>query len=190
MSEEVKKPAQNPLLREDVVQKRQQAVENLKAVDHLKSKDSKWNHVQELLQDVCATHTIANPGKQVPSKQLREELVEHVEYMYKGDHETRDLVLKAIPEARTIRKWVNKEGWTDAVWSKIRTDGLFTAARRVEMIDALHKRGVKNSDSAAKLWLTLSGDYSEKIDIKQDETVEKFREINKVLLKGKDLNDS
>ncbi len=50
------------------------------------------------------------------------------------------------------------------------------------MIEAIRSRGLNKSDTAAKLWLTLSGDYSEKIDIKQDETVEKFREINRILL--------
>jgi hypothetical protein len=39
---------------------------------------------------------------------------------------------------------------------------------------------MESSDQAAKLWLTLSGDYSEKMEI-NDKTVDTFREIQSVL---------
>ena len=36
------------------------------------------------------------------------------------------------------------------------------------------------SDQAAKIWLTISGDYSDKIDV-TDKTVDTYRDINNIL---------
>ena len=171
----------------DLKQKRAKArlqkVENLKLVKALKT-DSEWNVLEEILQEVMATYVIKNPDAKFPSvRQLLEDLTKEIECRYSEDTETRDILLAAIPSNPTASRWIKQPKWNEAVWDRVRDGGLFTKEKRAKMINALFQRGLVKSDNAAKVWLTLSGDYSDKLDITQDKTVEKFREINEILLK-------
>ena len=156
----------------------------LKAVKALDNEDSPWTLTQEIFQDVIAGHVVVNPDRLPPVTQMREELLKEIETRYKEEDELKDLLIESVPEARTMRKWVKKEGWEDAVWDKIRGDQLFSQANRSQMLEALRVRGMDKSDQAAKIWLTISGDYSDKLDV-TDKTVDKYREINTILHKRK-----
>jgi len=169
--------------------KAQKAVEKLSIVRELKklSGDSKWTPTQVILQEIVASHTIINPDALPPASQLKTELENEVNKRYADDEELRDLLLSSIPSDRSIREWLKKDGWNEAVWDIIRQDGLFTKEKRAQMIESLRMRGMEKSDVAAKIWLTLSGDYSEKMDISNnDKTQDVYREINKILHKKKD----
>lgn len=162
---------------------RLEKIENLNLVKALKT-DSDWNTLEELLQEVMAVYVIKDPDTKFPSvRQLNDDLVKEINTRYADDEATRDLLLGAVPSNTTLGKWIKKPKWKEAVWSQVRDGGLFTKEKRAKMIDALYARGVSKSDNAAKVWLTLSGDYSDKLDINQDKTVEKFREINEILQK-------
>jgi uncharacterized protein YggE len=81
------------------------------------------------------------------------------------------------------------DGWDEAVWSKLRSNAMFNHNNRYKVIDALLKKAIEDRDvSAAKIWLTLSGDYSDKMDINTDKRVETYREINSILLNNKKKN--
>lgn len=161
-------------------------VENLQLVKAMKT-DSEWNLLEEILQDVISIYVVQDPEAKLPAvRKLREDLVNEIKTRYKQDITVKDLLLEAVPSEVTIGKWIKKPKWEEAVWARIRTDGLFTKEKRAKMIDSLFKRGLDKSDNAAKIWLTLSGDYSEKLDITQDKAAERFREINEILLKKKD----
>lgn len=161
-------------------------VENLQLVKAMKT-DSEWNLLEEILQDVISIYVVQDPEAKLPAvRKLREDLVNEIKTRYKQDVTVKDLLLEAVPSEVTIGKWIKKPKWEEAVWARIRTDGLFTKEKRAKMIDSLFKRGLDKSDNAAKIWLTLSGDYSEKLDITQDKAAERFREINEILLKKKD----
>lgn len=161
-------------------EKRVARLEALKAVKSLDNGDSPWTLTQEIFQDIIAGHTVINPDKLPPVTQMREELLKEIEIRYKDEQELKDVLIESVPEARTIRKWMKKEGWEESVWNKIKGDQLFSPAKRAQMLEALRIRGIDKSDQAAKIWLTISGDYSEKLDV-TDRTVDKFREINSIL---------
>jgi hypothetical protein len=140
------------------------------------------------MQEVIATHTVANPGKPLPKfPELLQNLRTAIEEKYADDEELKQLVLDSIPtNQRPIRDWFKKEGWDEAVWSKIRDSGLFTKERRSAMIHALYMRGLERDTVAAKIYLQMSGDFVEKSEVtNKDSTMDKFREINTVLHKKK-----
>ena len=57
---------------------------------------------------------------------------------------------------------------------------MFSAENRAQVIESLRQRAIDKSDVAAKIWLTLSGDYSEKMEV-DNKTVETYRDINNIL---------
>lgn len=156
----------------------------IKAAKELKNGDSPWTVVQEILQEIQAAHIVSDPDSNPPITKLTEQLKEEIERLYQDEEEVRDILLESVPSARSIRQWVKKDGWEDAIWSKIRADNLFSSAKRSEVIKALHTRAIEKSDMAAKIYLTLSGDYVEKNEV-NDKTVDTYREIQKILHKKK-----
>ena len=165
-------------------------LEIVKAVKQISNPNSPWNLTQEIMQEIVATHTIANPDAKLPAiVKLIEELKTEINIRYQGEEELKKLLLESVPSQNAVRAWFAKEGWKDAVWSKLRVSGLFTESKRAEMIEALRHRGLQKDTTAAKIWLTLSGDYQEKMDINSDKTVETFREINKILLSKKNASE-
>lgn len=158
----------------------------IKAVKEL-TKDSSWTIPQDILQEVIAGYTVADPNNIPKTPKLVEDLKEEVKRRYEYDHTLRDTILLSIPnDLRYVREWMKKEGWEEAIWAKVRMDGLFNSSKRAEVIESLRKRAIDRSDVAAKIWLTLSGDYSEKSDTADSKTVDTYREINKILHSKKD----
>jgi hypothetical protein len=163
--------------------KAQATVKKLEIIRELKkfSNESGWSPIQEMLQEIVAAHTVTDPNNLPPITLMIEQLKKEIEARYNNEEEFKQLLLDAIPTAKSVREWFKKDTWNDAVWSKIRADGLFTKEKRAQMIESLRMRGMDKSDTAAKIWLTLSGDYSEKMDINTDKTHDAYREINKIL---------
>lgn len=150
------------------------------AVKKISNQDSPWIMTQELLQEIEASFTIANPDSKHEVPKLVIALKKEIEHRYEEDEDTKNLLLDSIPSDRSIRVWRKKEGWENSVWDLIRDTGLFTAAKRAEMIDSIFKRGIDKSDNAAKMYLTMSGDYSDKVEVTNN-ALDRFREINKIL---------
>ena len=165
------------------------SVEKLSLVKKVKElSGEKWTLTQEAMQEVIATHTIANPGKPLPKfPELMQNLRTAIEEKYSEDPELKQLILDSIPNhQRPIKDWFKKEGWEEAVWNKIRDSGLFSKERRSAMIHALYMRGLEKDTVAAKIYLQMSGDFVEKSEVtNKDSTMDKFREINTVLHKKK-----
>lgn len=159
-------------------------LEAIKAVKKLGNPDSPWTIPQEILQEIMAGYTVTNPDRLPHTTKLVEELRKEIELRYAEDEETKKLLLDSIPSMQQVRLWLKKEGWEEAIWKKVRGDSLFSPAKRAEVIEALRRRAVLTSDQAAKLYLTLSGDYAEKVEV-DNKTVDTFREINNVLHKKK-----
>lgn len=165
------------------VAKKLQAIKDVKAL----TKDSAWTLPQEILQEVIAGYTVADPQNIPKTPKLVEDLKEEIKRRYDYDHNLRDTLLLSIPtDLRYVRDWMKKEGWETAIWSKVRMEGLFTSSKRAEVIESLRQRAIDRSDVAAKIWLTLSGDYSEKSETADSKTVDTYREINKILHGKKD----
>jgi len=185
MSEEEKK---EPWAIKEAAQKAVVKLEAVRAVKKLSNPDSPWTIPQEILQEIIASYTVANPDRLPALPTMVQDLKKEVEIRYEEDPETRDLILEAIPHINSIRQWVKKEGWEEAVWKKVRGDKLFTADKRAQVIESLRLRAIDKSDVAAKIWLTLSGDYSEKMEV-NDKTIDTFREINSILHKNKNNSE-
>ena len=169
---------QNP--KNQAAQKSAEKLEAVRAVKKLRNGDSVWTIPQEILQEIIAGHTVANPDKTPPVTQMVEELKREIEVRYSDDEELKKLLLESIPEVRSVRLWLKKDGWDEAVWGRIRGEKLFSSDKRAQVIEALRTRAIDRSDVAAKIWLTLSGDYSEKMEV-DNKTVDTFREINSIL---------
>ena len=154
--------------------------DTIKAIRAL-SKDPKWHILHDICHEICATHIVENPDTQINISQLLQELIKEVDYRYSSEPETLALLRKGIPSLEAIRKWTKLEGWNDAVWAKARVGSLFSTQRRASMINALYQRGLTRSDNAAKMYLQMSGDYSEKGESDKDRVADTFREINNLL---------
>jgi hypothetical protein len=151
----------------------------------LSNGDSQWTLVQEILQEIQAAYIVKDPDVMPKTTKLVVELKSEIEKRYADEPETKQILLDGIPAERSVREWLKKDGWEEAVWSKIRQDGLFTSAKRAQVIESLRTRALDKSDVAAKIWLTLSGDYSEKMEV-DSRSVDMYREINSVLHKKKE----
>lgn len=161
-------------------EKRAKRLEALQAVKDMSDKNSKWTLTEEMFQDIQAGHIVVNPNQLPPITQMRQELLDEIKDRYKDEPDVMQVLLDSVPEARSIRKWVKREGWEDDVWTRLRGDKLFSPANRAQVIEALRVRAMDKSDQAAKIWLTISGDYSDKIDV-TDKTVDTYRDINNIL---------
>lgn len=168
--------------RSEVMSKRMEAHHKLQKLKG----DSPWTLTQQLMQEVIAGYTVIDPNNIPKTPKLVEDLKNEIISRYEHDQETKELLLTSIPsDLANVRKWFKQEGWETAVWSKIRMEGLFTSSKRAEVIESLRQRAINKSDIAAKIWLTLSGDYQEKETV-NDKSVDLYREINKILHSKKD----
>ena len=150
--------------------------------------DSDWTLLQIILQEIIAVF-LCEDRKRPSAEELIRILKEEIELRYKDNDEHKVILIEGIPSKISVNEWLKKDGWDDAVWSHIKKDGLFTAQRRATLIDALYKRGRDKSDVAAKLWLTMSGDYAEKMDVHTDATMDQFREVQQTLFTNKKKNN-
>lgn len=157
-------------------------LQSVRAVKKLSNGDSPWTITQEIFQEIQAGYIVTNPDKQPPVTQMVEDLKKEIEIRYTEDEELKTLLLDSIPEVRSVRLWLKKDGWDEAVWTKVRGDKLFSSDKRAQVIESLRLRAIDKSDVAAKIWLTLSGDYSEKMEV-DNKTVDIYRDINAVLHK-------
>lgn len=150
------------------------------AAKALENEDSQWSIVQEMLQEIQAAYLVVSPDAKPPVTKMIDDLKKELRKKYSDEPEVAKILIDSIPSARSVRVWLKKDGWDDAVWTRIRQDELFSPGRRSEVIKALHQRACDKSDQAAKIYLTLSGDYVEKEE-NNDSTVDTYREIQKVL---------
>lgn len=156
----------------------------LKKVEQL-SGDSEWNLLQQIIHDIEAFHVVKNekrPSLDATIDLLKDEIKARYVIDTLEQNEIREVLLEAVPSRITLQKWRTRKGWDDAVWTKARggPSGLFSHDKRSVVIHSLYDNAVKGNTTAAKIWLTLSGDYVEKAETK-NEIVDQFREINNIL---------
>lgn len=145
--------------------------------------DSKWTMLEELLQEIQSNHAISTPGNMPSWKSLHAEIESEINKRYSDEPELQELLLNSLPGPVSIQKWTKREGWNEAVWGKIKVDGLFSSNRRAAMINALYERGLQKDTAAAKMFLTMSGDYSERPPEEKNAALNQYREINNILHK-------
>lgn len=175
------KHAENTKLR---IEKSQVKKLALKRVEEL-SGDSRWNLLQQICQEIEAYYVAKNEKKPNLDSMLETHLPAEIKTKYPEGNvefdEIREALLDAVPSRMTLHKWRNEKDWDEAVWGKVRGAGLFTADKRAVLINTLYDQANSGNVTAAKIWLTLSGDYSEKDPSAKNDVVEQFREINQIL---------
>ena len=155
----------------------------LKRVELL-SGDSEWSLLEQIAHEIEAYFVAKNEKKPSLDDMTDKLLPAEIKTKYPDgnaeDNDIREALLEAVPSRMTLHKWRKKKGWDEAVWAKVRGVGLFTSDKRATLINTLYAQANEGNVTAAKIWLTLSGDYQEKGDTKSD-VVEQFREINNIL---------
>lgn len=143
-----------------------------------------WTILQDILQDIQASTIIKKqkaPGLVKLKEILKNEVLQR--YSAKGEESLVEDLIAGIPSIGSLARWQKLKGWEEAVWVKVRGEGMFTLDRRAKVIDSLFEQATeKGNVNAAKVFLTLSGDYVEKGDqSKKDDQMEQFREIHKAI---------
>lgn len=151
----------------------------IKKIEHLNG-DSEWTLIQQIAQEIEADHKIRNQKLSLDNHV--ELLKQEIANRYNEDPVTRDLILEAVPSKVSVHHWKKKKGWEEAVWVKVRGEGLFTSDNRAKIIQKLYEQAaIDGNVTAAKIWLTLSGDYSEKDTSGRNEVLDVFRNLNEAI---------
>lgn len=156
------------------------------------SNQGKWHILQEYILEIQADGKIKEGlGQRFPT--LAEQLVllhKKIEVEFTNDEETQNLLKGYITTTMAISKWTKLPGWNDAVVDKMKSYGLFTPENRAAVINSMKKKAVDDGDvQAAKVWLTMSGDYTDKVDV-NDSKFEKYKEYaNSLVSTGVKLTD-
>lgn len=140
---------------------------------------SSWDIPEQIIQEIIASTTAA--GSDPSNTQLVDFYHQYIKDKYEDNAEVYKLLQECAPSAAALGFWKKKKGWEEAVWDYLKNSNLFSKENRASMIRALYERGLAKDTVAAKIWLTLSGDYSDKMEVKTDEKADKFREINEIL---------
>lgn len=155
-------------------------IEARKKLKNLMGDSSDWEIPEQIIQEIIATKSILN-GSEPTNPELVEAYYIYIKQKYGEEEEIYNLLVECAPSVKALPAWKKKTGWDDAVWKYLKDTNLFSRENRASMIRALYNRGLEKDTVAAKIWLTLSGDYSDKMEVKSDDTVDKFRKINEIL---------
>jgi hypothetical protein len=181
------------LAEETVKDKRKESQENrekAKLILKANSNPGKWHILQEYLIEIQADGKLKEGlGQKYPTYDDQLILLhKKIEVEFEKDPETCEILKNYVTNKTTIFKWGKLPGWADAVIEKMKTYGLFTPEKRAEVIESLRKKAVDDGDvQAAKTWLTMSGDYSDKVDV-NDTKFEKYKEYVNALNPFKSVN--
>lgn len=157
---------------------------NLKVLAMKKAKelsgDSRWDLIEQIAQEIQAHHILT-----------KEKLtaLKHIEYIeaeiksrYFDQPEVLQILLDAVPSTTTLGIWKKKKEWEEAVWMTLRGEGLFTPDSRAQVINRLFQQAAFDGNvQAAKVWLTLSGDYVEKGENAKSDALDLFRQMNEAI---------
>lgn len=148
------------------------------------SGDSRWDLVEQIAQEIQA-HYVLKKEKLTAIKHI-EFIEQEIRSRYSDQPDVMQILLDAVPSTTTLGNWKKKKEWEEAVWIKLRGEGLFTPDSRAQVISRLFDQALQGNVPAAKIWLTLSGDYVEKGDSgKNGDAMDLFRQINEAIHKGK-----
>ncbi len=147
------------------------------------SNQGKWHLLQEFMLEIQADAKLKQGlGQRFPTQnELLELLKKKIQVEFKDDSITMNALILCVPTHQALSKWSKISGWTDAITDKMKKFGIFTAENRAEVMEALRQKAVKEGDTqAAKIWLTMSGDYTDKVDV-TDTKFEKYKEYANTL---------
>lgn len=155
------------------------------------SNKGRWNLLQDFLIEIQADAKIKEGlGQKFPT--LADQVVllhKKIEVEFNEDPDNEALLKNYVTHFSTIHKWTKLPGWNEAVIEKMKSYGLFTPEHRAGVIESMRQKAVKDGDvQAAKVWLTMSGDYTDKVDV-SDAKFEKYKEYANSLTPGVKITD-
>lgn len=157
---------------------------NLKVLAMKKAKelsgDSRWDLVEQIAQEIQAHYVIQK--EKLTAAQHIQHIKDEITSRYSDQPEVMQILLDAVPSTVTLGNWKKSKEWEEAVWVKLRGEGLFTPDRRSQVISKLFDQAaVDGNVQAAKIWLTLSGDYVEKGENAKNDAMDLFRQMNEAI---------
>lgn len=128
------------------------------------SGDKKWTALQSMMIDIYADGKLKMAeGQRFPTgRELQELLKRKIETEYSDNIKFRTGLLNCVPTVRTLHRWAKLEGWNEDVMKKLKAEHLYSPEDRASIIIALKKEAQKGDVMAAKMVLTMTGDYDEK----------------------------
>ncbi len=158
---------------------------NLKVIAMKKAKElsgeGRWDIVEQIAQEIQAHHVLVNKGKLTAAQHIQY-IKDELNSRYADQPDILEILLDAVPSGTTLGHWKKKKEWEEAVWIKLRGEGLFTPDSRAQVITKLFDQAVQHGNvSAAKIWLTLSGDYVEKGENAKGDAMDLFRQLNEAI---------
>jgi len=160
-----------------------------KRIEEISPKDSPWNLFQIMLQEVQATDIVENSvngvDKHSPLTKQLGKLMEAIQDSTDLESSVKDLLLEYFPGYTTVKYWVEKKEWQDAVLRKVKDSKSFSHEKRVAVFNAIYKKATENLDmKAAELFCKLSGDLKEAKDAGKDsKELEDYKKFNSILIK-------
>lgn len=144
--------------------------------------ESEWTLLQQIALDVEATFKIQQ--KKLSAEKMRELTLQEIKVRYSNQPDIQEELTYLTPSIAVFNRWRKLKNWEIAVWSNIKDTGLFTNDKKAKVIERIFDKIMEKGDvQAAKIWLTLSGDYVEKSENKNEAAMDLFREINNQLHK-------
>jgi hypothetical protein len=164
--------------------------EKAKLVIQSLSAQGKWHLLQEYLMDIQADGKLKqSQGQKFPTYAEQQILLhKRIASEFEEDPDTRDLLLGYVSTPKTLSRWSQLPGWNDAIIDKMKRTGLFTAEDRAAAIKAMLDKAKLGDVQAAKIYLTMSGDYTDKVDV-SDQKFEKYKEYANTLIGNKTPSD-
>jgi len=152
----------------------------------LQKEKGSFTLIQQIALDIEGNYRLLE--KKLSARELKENIVVEIKERYKSDKPIAKELEEYVPSVQTISKWRNTKAWEPAIFGSIKDTGLFTIEKKAKIIDSIYiKATEKNDTNAAKLWLTMSGDYVEGKDSgKSEDSMDLYREINSAIFKSKE----
>lgn len=124
----------------------------------------KWSVQEDILMDIeVAGHTnVVLERQKAPYScpELLQLASTEISKRFKDEPELALIIVEALPNLKTLQKWVKKNDWREEVERRIKDDQLFSLEKRAKVINMVYTKAMNQDLKAAETYLKLSGDLS------------------------------
>lgn len=143
-----------------------------------------FSFMESLAQEIESTYV--SQQRTLSAQALADEMESYAKRKYEEYEGLPEKIIAAIPSIQRIQKWRKKKNWQKAIWDKCSSSEIFSNENRSRVLHKLLEKIEEKGDvQAIKIFLTMSGDYVEKSEVKGDRVQDIFREINEQLHRKK-----
>lgn len=146
----------------------------------------KWGIVESILIDieVAGNTNVVLERQKVPYScpELLQLATLEVQRRFKDEPDLAQIITEALPNLKTLQKWVKKGDWKEEVEKRIKDDQLFSLEKRAKVINMVYNKAMNQDLKAAETYLKLSGDLSNQPQQK-DKGYEAYQDLVTSLVK-------